>query len=190
MKPLFSEEEKAQAVRTFLIACYHKKAEINGYSEIAKYLNSNRVSILYPIQKSGTYKNGKYIGPHATYTEKDAQDYYEGLVSIVSDTTIETHSAEMIKDANNQLFHFIHMMQNADEVSIDNKVQMIAPYDWMNLFAGWDKVLINMKNDIKNRDNEITDILKSILQLLKQNRVFLETMQKDYERYLPKDDAP
>jgi hypothetical protein len=192
VKPLFSDEEKAQAVRTFLVACHNKKARITNYIEIAKYLNGDRVAMLYPVEKSGssTYDDyGNYVGSHATYTVQDAQEYYEALVSIVSDTSFLNVTDDMVKKANNQIFHFIHVMQTAGHISMDDKIQMIEPYDWQKLFLSFDKDLVDIRNIVDRHDNEIAKILKSVLDYLKQNKKLLDALQEDYAHYFQSDEG-
>ncbi len=179
-------KKKAGSVRTFLVACHNGKARINQYNEIAEYLNSNRVELLHPITKSGKqakldrygYKTGIY---KEFYTNADACEYYEWLVSAVSDTTKENISEETIKKAIDQLFHFIHILQSADHLEIDERVQMIAPYDWQKLFRSFDMELVDIKNTVDRHDKEIVNILKLVLDMLKKNITFLEAQQKDYE---------
>ena len=88
MKPLFSEEEKIQAVRTFLIALQHKKARITSYLAIRNRINSGQVVVLCKLNKSEKtnefdYQASKYI---YCYSDADAKVYFEWLVSAVSGT--------------------------------------------------------------------------------------------------------
>jgi hypothetical protein len=182
MKPLFTDEERCQAVRNFIVACYQGEAKVKDYSKIIPYLEEKRVLILNPkLPKSGqpSYGNPPY------YQEKDAQAYFEWLVAVTSGNL---GLDALINEANNQLFQFIQVL--GDSIEKNKNVELVAHYDWQSMFSGWDRELIYIKNTIDHHDKEITDILKSILQFLKQNKTLLETMRKEYEGYFPKSDAP
>jgi hypothetical protein len=149
---------------------------------LCKLAPSGRDSIL----DSMSFKTGRY---EIYYTDGDAQTYWEWLVSVVNGTMHEDLTGDIIKQANDQLFHFIHIMQNSDAIKIDQNVQMIAPYDWQNLFLSFDKELVEIRNTVDRHDKEIVNILKSVLESLKKNKELLQTLQKEYEEYFPKGDA-
>jgi hypothetical protein len=69
-------------------------------------------------------------------------------------------------------------------------VQLIAPYDWQKLFHSFDMALLDIRNIVDRQDKEIVNILKPLLEFLEKNANLLETLQKDYEEYFPKGDAP
>jgi histidinol phosphatase-like PHP family hydrolase len=183
-----SFDEKKQAVRNFIVASYHRQAHIKTYHRLAMFLDGGRIKLLRSLSKSGKkeYLKGSNWVIEEWFTDDDAEEYFEWLIAVVNET-VDVRE-EVVEQAFNQLFRFLYVMR--EDIERDKNVELIAPYDWMTLFAGWDKVLVKMKNSLEHRDEEIVDILKSILLLLKQNRTFLETMQKDYERFIPKDDVP
>ncbi len=180
-----SFEEKKQAVRNFIVACYHNQMKIKTYHRLAMFLNEDRIKLLRTLSKSGERpitKGNVYYGTEKIYTDGDAENYFVLLIAIINET--EEAKKDVIRLAYNQLFRFLYVMR--DDMQRDKNVQLIVPFDWMNLFAGWDKVLVEMKNEMEYRDKEILDILKSLLLVLEQNRKSLETMQKDYERIVSK----
>jgi hypothetical protein len=183
MKPLISDEERKQAVRNFLAALRQKRAKINSYFALIPYLNEGRIKILCELKKSGKEPvidiRGNIIRYQRTnlYTGDDAKDYFEWLVAVVDGSQDATE--DIVKQANDQLFRFLHVM--GDDIEMDKNVQLIAPYDWQNLFLSFDKELTEIKNIVDRHDKDILDILKSILEFLKKNKTLLETLQKDYE---------
>jgi hypothetical protein len=180
VKPLFSEEERSRAVRNFIVACYQHEAKVNSYQRIVPYLEEKRVRILdSKLPKSG---GDSY---HPRYAYGDAQVYFEWLIGVVSGN-IEMDAAT-IKEANNQLFQFIQIL--GDHIEKSKNVQLVAPYDWQNLFLSFDRELIDIKNTVDRHDKEILDILKSISELLKKNKNLLETLQKEYNSYFPKGES-
>ncbi len=185
-----SYEERKQAVRNFVVACYHNQIHIKTYHRLAKFLSEDRIKLLCSLNKSGELKHYSDYGTRLIrtdrwYTDEDAEKYFEWLIAVVNDT--EDVNEDIVKQAYNQLFRFLYVMR--DDMERDKNVQLIAPYDWQSLFTGWDRELVHIKNDLERRDKEILDILKSILLLLKQNRTFLEIMQKDYEIFFPPGDT-
>lgn len=187
MKPIFSDEERVQAVRNYLVACHRKKARIVSYNVIKDYLTSSRVKILSKLIPSGRneiadrygYGTGQY---KIFYTDKDAQVYYEWLISVVNGTMQEGITEDIIKQANNQLFHFIHIMQNSGSIQVDQNVEMIAPYDWQNLFTSFDERLTDMQRIIDRGDKSIIEVLKPLLELMKKNTKLLDTLRRENER--------
>jgi hypothetical protein len=178
VKPLFSEEEKTQAVRTFLIALQQKKAKITSYLDIRDRIDSGRVSVLCHLNKGGHDAYG--LNPY--YTNGDAQVYFEWLVSAVSGTLPDAIGDDLIKRANDQLFRFIEVMQQSGNVEIDSKIQMIEPYDWQNLFSSFDERLTNMQRIIDKGDKDIIEVLKPLLQLMKENKTLLKKLLRESEK--------
>ena len=190
MKPLFSDEQRIQAVRNFLVACQQKKARIINYGDIRSDLNSERVEILRKLAKSGKdeilvsglYHTGQY---NTFYTTGDAQVYYEWLISVVSGTR-QGIADEVIKKAIDQLFHFIQIMQNSNTIEIEKNVQLIAPYDWQKLFTSFDERLTDMQRIIDKSDKDTIEILKTLLQYMKENKTLLKTLCADSEELFGK----
>lgn len=185
MKPLFSEEEKIQAVRTFLIALQQKRAKITSYEDIANRLNAGRLNILCELDKRGLkeihlpYSTSKYV---PCYRYDDAQVYFEWLAQVVSGTSPDVIGDDLIKRANDQLFNFIRIMQQSGNVEIDSKIQMIEPYDWQNLFSSFNERLTDMQRIIDKGDKDIIEVLKSLLQLIKENKTLLKKLSRDSEK--------
>jgi len=188
MKLLFSDEERTQTVRNWLIACQNKRGEIINYKEITECLNSERVKTLCRLPKSSSQQIGlsQY---RSVYTNGDAKFYYDWLVGVVSGTEHEGITEEIIKQANDQLFFFIHIMQNANDIKMDKNVELIVPYDWQKLFLSFDRKLIDIKDVVNHHDQDVLNVLKSILELLKKNKILLDTLQKEYESYFPKGES-
>ena len=180
MKPLFSEEEKNQAVRIFLIALQHKKARITSYDDIRIHLNSERVNILCKLNKSyktDTYdfQTSKYV---YIYDNTDAKTYFEWLISAVSETLPDVIGDDVRKYANDQLFRFIQIMQQSANVEIDPKIQMIEPYDWQNLFSSFDERLTDMQKIMDKGNRDITEVLKSLKLFLTENKHLLKQIKR------------
>lgn len=187
MKPVFSEEEKIQAVRIFLIALRHKKAKITNYWDIAFRLNSGRVKPLCELKKSGQetrynriYEKMENVGD-PSYTSDDGHIYFEWLVSVVSGTLPDVIDDALVKRANDQLFDFIQVFQQSGNIEMDSSVQMIEPYDWQKLFSSFDERLTNMQKIIDKGDKDIIEVLKPLLQLMKENKTLLKKLSKDIE---------
>lgn len=189
MKPLISDEERIQTVRNFLVARFQKRATIISYKALVPFLTEKRIKILCKLEMSGLDVKRDYYGNVQSrrqyYIEDDAAKYFEWLVAVVNGTEDATET--LVKQANDQLFRLIHVMN--EDIEQDEDVQLIAPYDWQKLFLSFDKKLIDVKNTIDRRDKDIVDILKSISTLLKEYKIFFKTLQKDYERYFPKSDT-
>jgi hypothetical protein len=195
VKPLFSDEEKVQFVRNFLIACKNNEAKIQSYKEVANYLNADRIKMLCKVPKTGhTEPSYGNVWRHVdSYENVDGKTYFEWLVGVVSGTEHESVTEETIKKANDQLFHFIQIMENADDIRMDKNVQLMAPYDWQKLFLSFDKELIEIKNTVERHDKEIVDVLKSISELMKKNINLLKTLQdtlQEEHKYFPQGESP
>ena len=183
MKPIFSEEEKIQAVRTFLIALQHNKVKINSYRDVTYRLNSGEIRILTEISKSGLESiRVPYRGVESVscYSDADARLYFEWLVSAVSGTLPISIIDALIKSANDQLFRLIQVMQQSNSVLVDSKIQMIEPYDWQVLFTSFDERLMEMQRIIDKRDKDIMEFLQTMLPLVKENTKLLKILEEEY----------
>ena len=185
MKPLFSDEERSQANKNFIIARYQHRARISSYYSIVTYLDDNRIIPICSLNRSGNkidiYKNGVYVGAKQGYSAGDACVYFEHLVAVVSGA--EPASEEMIKIANDQLFQIIHIL--GSNIEMDKNVHLLEPYDWMNLFSDFDERLTKIKDTIDYRDKAIVDILKSVSEMIKKNVALLEVLQNEYSSVFP-----
>src|SRR3989304_4308926 len=170
MKPLFSDEERAQANKNFIVARYHHKAKINNFYSVESYLNDDLIRPLNKLNRTGDKvavydSKGSFVRYENRYSSHDAEVYFEWLVAVVSGA--EPADEEIIKQANNQLFQLLHVMES--DIEIEKNVQLLAPHDWQNLFLSFDRELIDIKNTVDRHDKEIGNILKSILEFLKKN---------------------
>jgi hypothetical protein len=195
MKPLISDEERKQAVRNFLLARSEKRAKIHSYIALVPYLNENRIKTLYKLKPSGgkepildanTGAIRGYALNFSLFNEDDAKKYFEWLVAVVDGT--EEVTEDIVKQANDQLFRFIQIMN--EQIEQDKSIQLIAPYNWQQLFLTFEKQLTGIRNLVDRHDKDISEILKSILEFLKTNKTLLETLQKDYEGYFQHSDKP
>ena len=192
MKPLFSEEEKKQAVRTFLIALRHRRAKITSYIDIKDRLNSGRMNILCKLDKSGQDKlidkyslqSVKVGDPY--YAPNDAKVYFEWLDSAVSGTLSDSIGDDLIKAANDQLFNFIQVMQQSGNVEIDSKIQMIEPYDWQKIFTSFDERLTDIQKIIDKGNKDITEVLKDLKLYLRENKTLLKQIKAESETFYKK----
>lgn len=181
MKPFFSDEERAKTVKNYLIACSNKRAKIINYKDITFCLNTKRVKTLCKLTPSGQdYDNFGKVG-NAYYINEDAKEYYEWLVAVVSGTEREGITEDIIKKANDQLFHFIQIMQNSGTVEIDKNIQVVEPYDWQKLFLSFDKRLTDMQKAIDKGDKDIIEVLKLLLQYVKENKTLMKKLLEDSE---------
>jgi len=73
-------------------------------------------------------------------------------------------------------------MQQSGNVEIDSKIQMIEPYDWQNLFSSFNERLTDMQRIIDKGDKDIIEVLKSLLQLIKENKTLLKKLSRDSEK--------
>lgn len=182
MKPIFSDEERVQAVRNLVVARYHKQAKINSYERLVHYLNESRITILYDLKKSGGYPiRGSYglTGEYKhLFDERDAKTYFEWLVATVTGSKVNL--PEIVQEANNQLFQFIDIL--GDDIYMEKIVRLVTPYDWQALFTSFDKRLADMQNIIDKGDKDIVEVLKPILELMKKNTKLLDALQKENER--------
>lgn len=113
MKPSFSDDERTQAVRNFVVARYHKLAKINSFMSIVPYLNEKRIKLLCPLEKSETKitsrdSSGLFEVAEDVYGERDAETYFNWLVAVV--TGAESATEDIVKQANDQLFQFINLL--------------------------------------------------------------------------------
>ena len=186
MKPLFSDEERRQTVRNLIVARYHNQAQISSFDRLVHYLNENRVEVLCGLEKSGekpVFDKHDYLIRHdPIYDETDAETYFEWLVAVV--TGAEKTQENIVEQANDQLFQFIHVL--GDDIEIDKGVQLLAPYDWQKLFFSFDERLTEMQRIIDRGDKEITEVLKSILQMVRKNVAFLDILCKESEELFGK----
>lgn len=187
MKPLFSNEERCQAVKNFIVARYHNQAKITSFSPLVPYLNESRVIILCKLKKSRQGNAirdafGNFKGYERFYTETDSETYFEWLVAVV--TGAENVQEAIVKQANDQLFQFIHVL--GDNIQKEKNVQLLAPYDWQKLFMSFDERLTDMQRIIDKGDKDIAEVLKSILQMIKKNITLLEILCKESEELFGK----
>jgi hypothetical protein len=183
VKPLFTDEERAQANKNFIVARYHHKANISSFYPIVHYLEDGLIKPLCKLSRSGAsypiYENKQFLRYENYYNEHDAEIYFEWLVAVVSGA--EPTSEEVIRQANDQLFQFLHILEG--HIDIDRNVQLLAPYDWQTLFKSFDKELTAIKDTVEHHDKAIVDVLKSILKLLAENKKLLETLQEEYDSF-------
>ena len=181
--PELSYAERKQAVRNFIVSSIHNQVHIRTYHRLAMFLDDNRIKLLFPLKKSGEERTVSYdvVKVKQWYTDSDAEKYFEWLVAVVNDT--ENVGDDVKTQAYDQLFRLLYVMR--EDMEKDKNVQLIAPYDWQELFRSFDFGLTHIKNTIDRHDKEIVNVLTSILEMLKKNRNLLEAMQKDYERYFP-----
>lgn len=190
MKPIFSDEERAQAVKNFIVARYHKQAKITDFNALVSYLNDGGIKVLCGLQKSGkTPVHGDAVGYVTTmrsvFTEGDAKVYFEWLVSAASGG--REVPEDIVKQANNQLFQIIHIL--GDQIHMEKSVQLLYPYDWKDLFSSFDQRLTEMRKMIDKGDKDIIDVLKPILEFMKRNTKLLDALQKENERIFGKGDT-
>jgi len=172
VKPLFSDDERIRAVKNFIVARYQGLADINSFNAIVPYLREHRIKILHPsIAK-------KYALSGAFSPISDAEEYFEWLVAVV--TGAESVSEDIVKQANDQLFQFIHVMR--DSIRMDRKVQLVAPYDWQALFTSFDERLTDMQRIIDRGDKDIAETLSKILQWMKKYNPLLDTLDKENKK--------
>jgi hypothetical protein len=189
MKPLFSDDERAQANRNFIIAHYHHKTNISDFWILEDYLEKGMIKPLYELQKSGrgdpiygdnTYGYKTIKGYASVYSPSDAETYFKWLISIVSGA--KPASEQIINEANNQLFDILHIMES--KISIDKSVQLIPPYDWQKLFRDFGKRLDEVQMAIDRSDTAIIEVLKPLLQYVKENKALLDTFCRDSQELL------
>ena len=171
----FSYEERKQAVRNHIVACYHNQSIITSYNELTRLLNDGRVEPLATVRKTGQkniYAGSSFARTEPEYSDRDAEVYYEWLVKVVSQP--ENHKEQLVKDANDQLFRFLYVMRN--EIRRDKNVQLIAPYDWQNLFLSFDERLTDMQRIIDRGDKDTIEVLKTLMQYVKESKTLLKTL--------------
>lgn len=188
--PDINDAERKQAVRNFIVASYQNQVHIKTYHRLAMFLSEDRIKLLRPLEMDGRRKveneYGKIIKIEKWYTDENAERYFEWLVAVINGT--EKVGDDIRKQAYDQLFRFLYVMR--DDMQRDKEVQLVAPYDWQNLFHAFDMELVDIKRTLEHRDKEIVNILQLVFRLLEQNKKLLETMQKDSEKYFPKGEEP
>jgi hypothetical protein len=187
VKPLISIEERNQTIRNFIVARYQGLAKIGSYQTIVPYLSGKRIKILCPLEMSGRETHRRqvqepsYAYPHEEisvtkfYNEGDAKTYFEWLVSVV--TVPEKFSETIVKEANDQLFQFIHVMR--DNIQMDKNVQLIAPYDWQALFTSFDERLTDMQRILAKGEKDIVETLSMILLWIKKYGPVLDALENE-----------
>lgn len=186
MKPIFSDENRAEAVKTFIIARINKQAKITSYSRLVPYLEKGGIGLLFKLEMSGRKSIPDAYGNIREWShffdESDAERYFEWLVATISGT--KESSDEIMKKANDQLFRILDIL--GDHIQFTKAVQLVAPYDWQALFTSFDERLTEMKNIIDQGDKSIIDVLNPILEFMKKNTKLLESLQKENEELFGK----
>jgi len=181
-----SFEEKKQAVRNFIAESLNNQIRIKTYYRLTKFLNAGRVNFLSKVDMTGEYEKYDPIRhvnkKFRCYSDWDAERYFEYLVSVVNET--EEEKDEVVKEAYNQLFRFLYVMR--DDMEREKNVQLIAPYDWQNLFLSFDERLTDIERKIDKGDKDIIDVLKSLLKLLEQNKTLLDSLCQGSEAFIKK----
>lgn len=182
----FSYEERKQAVRNFIVACYHNQVRIKTYHRLAGFLSGDRIKLLCPLDKSGKQNHvdayGRVTRTDRWYTDEDTEKYFEWLVAVVNET--EDVKNDVVKQAYDQLFRFLYVMR--DDMERDKNVQLVAPYNWQNLFISFNERLTDMQRIIDRGDKDTVEVLKSLLQLVKENKKLLKTLCIDSEELFGK----
>jgi hypothetical protein len=176
MKPIYTDEDRAQAVRNFIAARYQGLAKIRDYSPVTSYMKEKRIKLLYEVAASGIKVDSHYNAIGKFFIDSDAEKYFEWLVSVV--TGAENVSEGVIKQAIDQLFIFILTMR--DGIDIDKRVKLVEAYDWEQKLDLIAKVLLEFRESTEKRDQKITDILRLIFDWMKQYRLVLDEVKKDY----------
>jgi hypothetical protein len=182
VKPIYSDQERGIAVRNFIDARYQGLAKIGSFNPIVPYLSGQRLKLLQEIGQSGyIHAMGERVGTRYP-TEDDAERYFNWLVSVV--TGAEKAGEEIVKQANDQLFIFIHALR--DTTVIDKTVQIVKSHDWENRLESFESKLNDIRNTIDRRDKEITETLSSILVWMKKYNPILNAVDEDYKNQLGK----
>jgi hypothetical protein len=188
----FSYEEREQAVRNFIVACYHDRARIKSYERLASLLNKREIKLLHPLEKSGSITkdaDGVTIHDPNNYSPNDAETYFEWLVAVVNET--ENVGEDIRKEANDQLFRFLYVMRA--DIERDKDVQLIALYDWQQLFLSFDDRLTEMQRIIDKGDKDIAETLSKILEWIKKVYTIMDAMKKESDELFgnePKNERP
>jgi hypothetical protein len=183
VKPIFSNEERIQAVKNFVVARYNHQAKISSFERIAPYLNEGRIELLCELKWSGYGESiydasGNFRGHKRIFDKDDAKTYFEWLIAVV--TGAENVTENTVKHANDQLFQFIHVL--GDSVYMEKNVQLVSPYDWQELFSSFDKRLAEMENTIDKADKDIVATLKLILEWMRKYDPLLSTLDKENKK--------
>jgi hypothetical protein len=175
-----SYEERKQAVRNFSASSYDNQVHIKSYHKLALFLDDQRIIPLCKLMKSekeSTVSDYGVLTEHH-YTDADAEKYFEWLVAVVNETEKVTDSVK--KQAHDQLFRILYVMK--EDIERDKNLQLIAPYNWQNLFMSFDDRLTEIQRIIDKGDKDTIEVLKSLLQLVTENKKLLKTLYKDSEK--------
>jgi len=168
MTRLYSDKDKATAVRNFIYARSNGQAEISDFSEIADYMEKGWVTLLHPISKSGKYET--YTTTEWYYNQKDAETYFEWLISVVAGTEDKTVSEEVFKKAVNQLFMFLFGISG----TLASKVELLTPYSL-------DEQLIEFDKKVDRMNEQIVEALERIMAWQQKYQPYLDRLAKEQE---------
>lgn len=167
---MFSEQERNTAIKNFIVGRYHGSVKISTFEAMVPYLEEKRINLLYDL-KHGSYSYGK-----GYYIENDAEEYFEWLISVV--TGARKTSENIIKQANDQLFIFIHTLR--DDTKMDNRVTLLVRYNWEEKVGQLIKKFDAFQSKINTRDEKLTHLFTQILEWMKEYRPLLDEVKKDY----------
>jgi len=177
MTPLYSDADRARAIRKFIFARSKASVQVNSYEGIKDYLEEQRVEILCKLKKSGRYTKNSWSPPTHYYTEQDAKTYFEWLISVVTGTI--DSSSDVYKKAINQLFMFIFNID--DTVDADEQVSLLTPYSLDEEIGNLDEKISQIRKKVEHMNEQIVNALEKILNWQQKYQPYLDRMVKDQD---------
>lgn len=184
MKPMYSDEDRYAIVNRFINARGQGKAIIQDFKPITKYLNDGSIKLLHKIKRTGTIiKKGNYaftidVVEKALYSNDDAQEYFNWLISMVSGA--EKVAEGIIKESVDQLFLFIFALR--DKMSLNPDVLLIAPVDWEYRLKSLEGKHSTLERRTDARNEKAIDALEKIVKWQKTYQPSLDRLETDYKK--------
>ncbi len=177
MTPLYSDTDKAVAIRKFMYARSMGQSGINSYEGIQQSIAAERIELLHAVPKSGSYQANYSSKTTYYYTEGDAQVYFEWLMSAVAGT--EEVSEEVSKKAINQIFKFLFTV--AGTLSNRAQTELLTPYSLDEEIKEVTQKISEVEKKVDYMNGKILDALERIGNWQKTYQSCLDELKREHQ---------
>lgn len=164
MKPAFSDQDRSEAIKSFIVARYQGGIKINSWDSLIDYLESPSFT---PLRKI-SYDEYDYDKRRYHCSNKEAESYFNFLIDIVTGT--QKASEEVVKFANDQLFALIHVMR--DDMTINGTIMLLPSI--------WEEKLTSLNARIDKIVEDISVAFEKVQKWMEKYQPILEEAERDY----------